>query len=173
MWWVLPSVVWGIVASHGQPHTLAEAAARAAQLRQMAPAVVRAVTDRDVPRAVVEVPLSVPAADASAAAGAATPPSAKAEEHDEKWWRDQMTTAKASLERDQVMAAGLQSRVNALATDIVNRDDPAQRAQLMDERQRALQELDSLQKQIGADGERIAAIEEDARVKGIPPGWIR
>jgi hypothetical protein len=30
-----------------------------------------------------------------------------------------------------------------------------------------------MQKQVVTDRDRIAAVEEDARVQGIPPGWIR
>ena len=40
-------------------------------------------------------------------------------------------------------------------------------------RSRALAELDRLTLQIEKDKLAIAAIEEDARKKGIPPGWIR
>ena len=40
-----------------------------------------------------------------------------------------MTAARAAQQRSQMFAAALQSQINALTTDFVNRDDPAQRAQ--------------------------------------------
>jgi hypothetical protein len=173
MWWMLPALVWGLVSAQSQPpRTLVEAAKRAAVLRQQAPPVVRAVTDRDVPRAAPPVAPPAAAAEAAAASGT-TPPPAGAAEHGEAWWRERMTTAKTALDRDQMLMGGLQSRLNALATDITNRDDPAQRAQLVEERQRTQLEWEAMRKQVDADRDRIAAIEEEARVQGIPPGWIR
>ena len=74
---------------------------------------------------------------------------------------------------DRVMVTALESRVAALTTDVTNRDDPAQRAVLMNERVRVLAELDRMRDQVAADVTAIAAIEEDARKSGVPPGWIR
>lgn len=88
-------------------------------------------------------------------------------------WRAKMTAARAALESDQLLFEAMQGRVNGLATDAFNRDDPAQRAELLRQRTRAVEELDRLTKQIAKDKDAIAAIEDDARKKGIPPGWIR
>jgi hypothetical protein len=95
------------------------------------------------------------------------------EVRDEKYWRERMTTARATLERTRIFADALQSRINALATDFVNRDDPAQRAQLELERQRAIAELDRVKKEIAEQTKAIADIEEEARKAGVPPGWLR
>lgn len=84
-----------------------------------------------------------------------------------------MAGARAALERSKVLADALQSRLNALATDIVNRDDPAQRAQLELERQRAITELDRMKAEIAEQTKAIADLEEDARKAGVPPGWLR
>jgi hypothetical protein len=92
---------------------------------------------------------------------------------DEQWWRARMTTARAALERDKLLLAALDNRVSTLTRDVVNRDDPAQRAVLINERLRALEELDLMRKQVDADTEAIAQVEEDARKAGVPPGWIR
>ena len=180
MWWMVPTVVWVFVAAHGQPaRTLSEAAWRAALQRHLSAPAVRALTDQDVPRAQVEPPPPPAGADAgaSAAAGATAatgaPRPAASVPHDEKWWRERMTSAKAALEKDQVLLTGLMSRLNSLATDIVNRDDPAQRGQLIAEQKRTQQEWEAMQKQVATDRERISSIEEEARVQGIPPGWIR
>ena len=92
---------------------------------------------------------------------------------DEQQWRDRVAQARDALARDQVLAESLQSRINALTTDMLNRDDPAYRTKLADDRQRVVSELARLQKQILADEKAITAIHDDARRKGVPPGWIR
>lgn len=97
------------------------------------------------------------------------PPAGEGEVH----WKGLMAGARAALERSKVLADALQSRLNALATDIVNRDDPAQRAQLELERQRAITELDRMKAEIAEQTKAIADLEEDARKAGVPPGWLR
>lgn len=92
---------------------------------------------------------------------------------DEAWWRARAAAARAALERDQVLADALQSHINALKNDVVNRDDPAQQALLRERLGSALAELDRLKQQIDADRQAILDMQEDARRKGIPAGWIR
>jgi hypothetical protein len=92
---------------------------------------------------------------------------------DQKYWSGRMNAAREALERSEIFAQSLQSRINALSTEFVNRDDPAQRAQIDLERQRALTELDRVKKEIDAHTKAIAAIEEEARKAGVPPGWLR
>ena len=84
-----------------------------------------------------------------------------------------MKELQTQLQRDQTYVDALQTRVNSLATDFVNRDDPAQRAVLAKERQTALGELDRLKKQIEATNKAIADLEEEARRANGPPGWLR
>jgi hypothetical protein len=83
------------------------------------------------------------------------------------------SAARAALERSKMFQDALQSRINALKTDFVNRDDPAQRAQLELERQRALAELERVKKEIADQTKAITDIEEEARKAGVPPGWLR
>lgn len=119
---------------------------------------------------------STPAATTTLPGGKAAeiaPRGADGREKGEAHWRALITAARAALERSRVLADALQSRLNALATDIVNRDDPAQRSQLEIERQRALAELDHTRVEITEQVKAIAAIEEDARKSGVPPGWLR
>jgi hypothetical protein len=103
-------------------------------------------------------------------AGDAVP---EGEVKDEAHWRSRMTDARSALERSRIFGDALQSRINALTTDIVNRADPAQRAQLELERQRALAELDRVKKEIADQTRAITDIEEEARKAGVPPGWLR
>jgi t-SNARE complex subunit (syntaxin) len=84
-----------------------------------------------------------------------------------------MADARGALERDELLVEGMQSRVNALQTDVINRDDPAQQAQLRVQLQRAIDELARLQKTVDADRKAIETIQTEARRKGVPPGWIR
>jgi hypothetical protein len=84
-----------------------------------------------------------------------------------------MTAARSALERDQLLADAMQTRINSLTADWSARDDPAQREVLFQARVRAVAELDNLRKQIVADREAIAGIEEDARRQGVPAAWIR
>lgn len=92
---------------------------------------------------------------------------------DEAYWRARITAARSALERSRIFADALQSRLNALTTDRINRDDPAQRAQLELEHQRAAAELDRVKKEIADQTKAIADIEEEARRANVPPGWLR
>jgi hypothetical protein len=92
---------------------------------------------------------------------------------DEAYWRARMTQARSGLERLRIFSDALQSRLNALATDITNRDDPAQRSQLELERQRAVAEMARVKQEMADQMKVIAEIEEAARKAGVPPGWLR
>ncbi len=67
----------------------------------------------------------------------------------------------------------MQSRINALTADFAARDDPALRAQIERDRQRAVSELEGLQKSIKDDQKAIEDLEEEARKASVPPGWLR
>jgi hypothetical protein len=112
------------------------------------------------------------------AAGAAPAPlaqGAQAEDpkKDEQYWRQRITEARQQLARQEILLAALESRVNALMTDFVNRDDPAQKAVIARDRQKALDELNRTRAEIERLKRAIAEIEEEARKAGVPPGWLR
>jgi hypothetical protein len=92
---------------------------------------------------------------------------------DQASWSKRMAGLRETLQRDQVYAEALQSRINALTTDFVNRDDPAQRGQIGSQRETAMNELNRLKKQIEDDKKAIADAEEEARRSGVPAGWLR
>jgi hypothetical protein len=92
---------------------------------------------------------------------------------DQAYWADRKKALAGQLDRDQIYADALQSRINALTTDFVNRADPAQRAVIERDRQKALAELANLKKQIEDDKKALAGLEEEARRAGVPPGWLR
>ena len=122
------------------------------------------------PVAVPEPPPAPPEAAAPAAAG---PDEAEEEEHDEQAWRQKMADARLALERNQMYADALQSKINALWADFAARDDPAQRAQIELERKRAIAEQERVKAEVAAQTKAIADLEEEARKAGVPPGWIR
>ena len=116
------------------------------------------------------------AADAARSEAKSAPESSALAEADRRspaFWRARITSLREQLERDILFAEALQSRINALTTDFVNRDDPVQRGQIGDERQKAIAELERLQQTIQKDKQQIAAFEEEARRAGVPPGWLR
>lgn len=102
------------------------------------------------------------------------PAEAKPEDQkDETWWRNRITQAREAQRRSEAFAAALQSQINGLTTDVVNRDDPYQRAKLADDRLKALSELQRVTGEIEQAKKDISDIEEEARRANIPPGWLR
>jgi hypothetical protein len=111
-------------------------------------------------------------AKAQDAAGQKDAP-ANAPARDRAYWSDRMKQAQDQLDRSKMFLAALETRVNALNTDFVNRDDPAQRAIVERDRQRATAEMDRVRKDITQQTKAIADIEDEARRAGVPAGWLR
>jgi hypothetical protein len=111
--------------------------------------------------AVVDLPGGTASAPAPAAA------------NDQAYWSGRITAARTSLNRSKMFAEALQSRINALTTDFVNRDDPAQRAVIEGDRKTALAELDRVRKEMADQEKAITAIEDEARRANVPSGWLR
>lgn len=110
---------------------------------------------------------------APAPAPAEAPATTSGERRDQAYWKARMTDAREQLERSKTFAEALQTRVNALSADFVNRDDPAQQAQIGQNRAKAVAELDRVQREIVSQTKAIATIEDEARKAGVPPGWLR
>jgi hypothetical protein len=167
----VPAVVLAFLAALGAPsQSLGDVARREAIRRALTPQATHTLTNADLPP-----PPAAPAPEAAPPAVAETVFTAApvAKEDTEAWWRDRAASARAAKDRDALLVEALQSRINALTTDVVNRDDPAQRKLLIEERQRALDALGHQQQLVKDDDERLADLQEAARKKGIPPGWIR
>jgi hypothetical protein len=88
-------------------------------------------------------------------------------------WRARMNLARDTVRRSELFRDSLQSRINGLTADFTARDDPFQRAQIADARQKALDELAQVNKDIESGKKAITDIEEEARRASVPPGWIR
>lgn len=163
-----------------QAQSLADVAEKEQERRKAVKPSGKVLTNKDlgsVPPAVVVTP-SPDAAKAAEAAKTAKPPDPAAPQEkgpvqDQAYWSGRMSGLRTQLDRDQTYAEALQTRINSLAADFVNRDDPAQRSVIERDRQRAVAELARLTKAI-ADGKKaIADLEEEARRAGAPPGWLR
>ena len=169
---------------------LADAARREAARREAArTATIPVYTNQDLDRlparsAPVVPPLPVPqpttvttagagGATTEAAAQGGAPGAAAAPARNEEYWRTRITTARSNLSRAGMFLDALQSRINALSTDFVNRDDPAERQRIFEQRQAALDELARVQAEIAAFRQEIADIEDEARRAGVPAGWVR
>jgi hypothetical protein len=141
----------------------------------------RLYTNKDLRSVQAPTPSTSAAAPAAAPAPsdpakeAATAEANKAKEpvKDQAYWAGRMQELLSKRERDQIYADALQTRINSLATDIVNRDDPARRAVLMGDRQKAVEELARLKQDIADGRKAIADLEEEARRARVPPGWLR
>jgi hypothetical protein len=131
-------------------------------------------------------PAPVPAAQAGATGTEQVPPSPSGVQpkegdkpatdepkKDEAYWKARVAKARGDLERAQTFADALQSRINALTTDFAARSDPAQRAVIGTDRQKALAELDRVKKEIEANTKAIADIQDEARKTNVPAGWVR
>ena len=121
------------------------------------------------------VPSPAPAAGGATTGSAATekPKPEVDRKAQELAWRQRIQGARDSLQRSQMFAEALQSRVNGLTADFTARDDPAQRAVVANDRQKALAELDRVKNDIVQQTKAIADIQEEARRAGVPPGWLR
>jgi hypothetical protein len=92
---------------------------------------------------------------------------------DKAYWAGRMKALQDQLDQSQTYAEAVQTRINALTTDFVNRADPAQRAVIERDRQKAVAELARLRQAILDGKKAVANLEEDARRAGVQPGWLR
>jgi hypothetical protein len=92
---------------------------------------------------------------------------------DEKYWRGRIAAVKEDIRRNEMFREALQTRINALSAEFAGRDDPAQRAKIADDRQKALAELARVTLEMDKANKTIADIEEEARRAGVPAGWLR
>lgn len=132
----------------------------------------KVVTNGDLPRGTALVPPPAAAATDTAKPDDKT---SKPEEpaKDEAWWKARMNQEREVLRRNEMFAVALQTRINSLTNDFSSRDDPYQRAQISDERVKAIHELDRLKTEVELSRKKMADIEEEARKGGVPPGWLR
>jgi hypothetical protein len=170
------AAAWGSVSIAGQ--TLADVARKEEERRKSVKEPGKTYTNKDLAGLPIDRPLPPPPATASTStdASAAKEPEKPAEKEpakDQAYWAGRLKELQTELRRDQTYADALTTRLNSLATDFVNRDDPAQRAVIAKDREEAQAELDRLKKAIEQHKKAIAALEDEARRANVPPGWLR
>lgn len=177
---LMVALTWPAGLSAQKP-PLAEVAKKEQERRKAAGDAPKKLTNKDLPESALKPQTPAPpATDPAAGQSAPAAPAAGTEkapadgvQKDENWWRGRIVQAREELRRNELFLEALQSRVNGLTTDFVNRDDPAQRAKIGDDRQKALLEMERVKAEIAAGQKQIEAIEEEARKAGVPPGWLR
>lgn len=171
-------------AQSSAPRPLAEVAKAEEARRKEASKPAKVITNNDlkpdISKGIASLATAAPAASASttpanatagAPAAAAKPEAAGAK--DQAYWAGRMKDARDKQQRLQMFADSLQTRINSLTTDFINRDDPAQKAKIETDRKAALAELERVKKEMNDQTKAIAAIEEEARRAGVPAGWLR
>jgi hypothetical protein len=166
--------------------SLADVARKEEERRKKTPEPAKVYTNKDLG----SVPPSAPAPAPAAGAAAAKPAEPAKDDKDAKdgkdkdakdkdapkdkaYWAGRLKALQDQLDRDSTFADALQTKINSLTTDFVNRDDPAQRSVLERDRQKAIAQLAKLKQGIIDDKKAIADLEEEARRAGVPPGWLR
>ena len=181
---VIPAAIFTILAltdgaATVRAQSLAEVAQKEEERRKTVKPASKVFTNKDlgdVPAPPVPPPADTKAPEAAKTDRPAEPAaddSKKTPVKDQAYWSGRMTQLRSQFEQDQVLADALQTRINSLSADFVNRDDPAQRALISQNRQRAIVELDRLTKAIAEGKKAIADLEEEARRASVPPGWLR
>jgi hypothetical protein len=117
----------------------------------------------------------VSSAGSTSATGQGAPPADKdaGVGKDQAYWAGRIKELNTQLTRDEAFASALQTQINSLTTDFINRSDPAQRSVIEQNRQKALSEFARLTNDIVKDKKAVADLEEEARRAGVPPGWLR
>ena len=181
--WVLGFGIWVLGFSLASAQALGDVAKREEARRKQVKTPAKVYTNEDLrgsdtgsaPVSQATTPNAAP--PAVPAAGDQPKDAEKAAADDPKkteaYWKDRLANARGDLDRAKTFADALQSRINALTTDFTARSDPAQRAQIGNDRQKALAELDRVKKEIEANTKAIADIQEEARKTGVPAGWVR
>jgi hypothetical protein len=189
--WVLGFAIWVLGFAPLSAQSLGDVAKREDARRKQVKTPSKVYTNEDLrgdsvapaPSAPApSAPASQPAAPNAAQQSASAPDSQTKEANKtagddpkktEAYWKDRLAKTRGDLDRSKTFAEALQSRINALTTDFAARSDPAQRAQIGSDRQKALAELDRVKKEIEANTKAIADIQEEGRKAGVPAGWLR
>ena len=178
-------MVAGSLVAPARAQSLADIAKKEEDRRKTVPAPSKVYTNKDLaptpagsppPPAASAAPSSPDAGKTAPEDGKATPPKDGAEKgpvKDQAYWATRLKALQDKLARDQDYADAMQTRINSLTTDFVNRDDPAQRAVIETNRQKSIAELARLTKSVQDTKKALADFLEEARRAGVPPGWLR
>jgi hypothetical protein len=122
--------------------SLADVAKKEEERRKNVPSPAKVYTNKDLTAGPGGTsPAIVPGTPAAPAAAPAPENASKeatggGQVKDQAYWAGRRKTLQDKLDRDQTYVEALQTRVNSLTTDFVNRDDPMQRAGIERDRPR-------------------------------------
>jgi len=120
-------------------------------------------------------PCATPAPVTAPAAGG--PPTTEAPDArgTEDYWRSRASRARAAITDAEANVRQLETRVAGLRNDMspVGTNDPNRLQTREAELGRAITELEAAQRSVTAAQQALADLEEEARRKGVPPGWLR
>jgi hypothetical protein len=166
--------------------SLADVARQEQERRKSIKAPSKVLTNEDLtPAPAVTVPPAPAAADAAKegaspaetekAAAAAQDGEKKADEpvRDQAYWSKRVSELQGAVSRNETFAVALQSRINALANEYTNQGDGVQQNAIAVERQKAIADLDRVNKEIADGRKALVDLQEEARRSGVPPGWLR
>lgn len=159
--------------TQSQSPSLAELARKEQERRKTVKTPAKVITKKDLPPGAQNPPPQAAPAPAATKIDESKPPENKPDEKDETWWKNRINQVREELRRNEMFAEALQTRINSLSSDFVNRDDPFQRAKIGEDRDKALAELSRVKAEIVNSRKHIEDIEEEARKAGVPPGWLR
>lgn len=191
--WVIAITVTLLVASSGaalaqspsSTVSLADVARAEEARRKTAKKATRVLTNANLsPADPVSAPPSTPATASGATnaspgntsptiSGGTAPPIDPAAMKDQAHWAGRISKARSDLNRTQMFADSLQTKINSLRTDFTNRDNRVEREKIEQDLNTALAELERLKKEIDAQRKAITAIEDEARRANVPAGWLR
>jgi hypothetical protein len=164
-----------VAVAQAQTPTLGELAKKEQERRKGQKTPAKVYTKKDLPPS----PPATPPSGSSSPTATPADETKQAEkkpaedEKDEAWWKNRINQAREEQRRNEMFAEALQTRINSLSTDFVNRDDPFQRAKIGEDRDKAIAELARVKGDIDRAKKQIEDIEEEARKAGVPPGWLR
>jgi hypothetical protein len=163
--------------------TLADVARQEQERRKAIKKPAKVLTNQDLRAATGTAP---PATTETTPATGTTPPAAdgqkpaadaekKPEEpaKDQAYWSGRWKDLQTQISRNETFAVALQSRINALANEYTNQGDGVRQQAIAVDRQKTIDELNRVTKQIADDKKAIATLQEDARRAGVPAGWLR
>jgi len=163
--------------------SLADLAKKEEERRKKIPDPAKVYTNKDLTAApapstpaaspVPAVPAAAPSAPNDAAKDKEAAAKDKEPAKDQAYWAGKLKALRDELARNETFAEALQTRLNSLQADFVNRDDPAQRSVIERDRQKVASELTRLKESVTGTKKAIADLEEQARRAGVPPGWLR
>lgn len=94
---------------------------------------------------------------------------------DEAAWRSQAEQRRAAIRTAERRVQALQAQIDALAADLAptNVMDPFRLQTIADQKAKAMKDLDAAREDLARARSSLAELEEEARRKGVPPGWLR